>query len=112
MFATNVRNLKKNPSLALKHAEKDPVLILKGNEPNAVLVHIDSTMTEDTEGLRAALATSLYRDGLVSLGKAKQISGLTLSEFITHLASLNIEIARHDETAENETKDVSAWLSS
>lgn len=112
MFATNVRNLKKNPSLALKHAEKNPVLILKGNEPNAVLVHIDSTMAEATEGLRAALATSLYRDGLVSLGKASQISGLILSEFITHLSSLDIDIARYDETAKKETTDVSAWLSS
>ena len=112
MFATNVRNLKKNPSLALRQAEESPVLILKGNEPNAVLVHIDSTLTKATAGLRPALASSMYRDGLISLGKATQISGLPLSDFISHLASLNIEIVRYDETVEKEVKDVSRWLSS
>lgn len=111
MYATNVRNLKKNPSLALREAEQAPVLILKGNEPNAVLVHIDQSFTEATEGLRPALASSLYRDGLISLGKGAQISGLPLTEFIAHLASLAIEIVRYDETVEHEAKDVSAWLS-
>jgi len=112
MFATNVRNLKKNPSRALREAEKSPVLILKGNEPNAVLIHIDDTLDEATEGLRPALAAGLYRDGLVSLGKAAAISGLPLGEFITHLSSLDIDVVRHDETVENEAKDVSRWLSS
>ena len=32
MFATNVRNLKRNPSEALRHAEQEPILILKGNQ--------------------------------------------------------------------------------
>ncbi len=29
MYATNVRNLKKNPSLALRQAEESPVVVLK-----------------------------------------------------------------------------------
>ena len=40
MYATNVRNLKRNPSEALRHAELEPVLILKGNQPNAVLLNL------------------------------------------------------------------------
>ena len=35
MYATNVRNLKRNPSEALRQAEAEPVLIMKGNQPNA-----------------------------------------------------------------------------
>lgn len=41
MYATNVRDLKKNPSAALRHARDEPVLILKGNQPDAVLLHLD-----------------------------------------------------------------------
>ena len=40
MHTTNVRDLKKNPSLALRRAREGPVLILKGNEPDALLIHI------------------------------------------------------------------------
>ncbi len=34
MYATHVRDLKKNPSMALRQARDEPVLILKGNEPD------------------------------------------------------------------------------
>lgn len=112
MYATNVRELKKNPSLALRQAQDSPVLILKGNEPDAVLVHLDKTMDETVAHIRPALAASLYRDGLISLGKASKISGLSMSDFIQHLADLNIEVVRYDETVEQEAKDLSQWLSS
>ncbi len=112
MFATNVRNLKKNPSLALRHAREEPVLILKGNEPDAVLLHLEETLAETKESLRPALASVLYRDGVMSLGAAAKLSGLPLSEFIEHLASLDIEIVGKDETTAEEETDVAAWLKS
>ena len=56
-------------------------------------------------------ATKLYRSGLLSLGKASKLSGLSISEFIQHLASQGIDIVRYDETVEKETQDVSQWLS-
>ena len=112
MHTTNVRELKKNPSLALRLAREGPVLIVKGNEPDALLVHLDKSLTDTEAGVRPALAASLYRGGGVSLGKAAKISGLSLSEFISHLGSLGIDIVRPDETTDTETRDVSAWLSS
>ena len=112
MYATNVRELKKNPSLALREAKEAPVLILKGNQPDALLVHLDSTMDQTLTDIRPAIAASLYRDALVSLGKATKISGLSMSEFIKHLGDLRIDIVRHDETVDQEVKDVSQWLSS
>lgn len=111
MYATNVRELKKNPSLALRHAEKEPVLIMKGTEPNALLIHLDETLSKTESGLRPALAASLYRDGIMSLGKASKLSGLCMSDFIDHLAHLGIEIVGVDETTEHEVSDLSAWLS-
>ena len=113
MRATNVRALKKNPSLALRLAkDTGPVLVLKGNEPDALLVHLDESLTDTESGIRPALAASLYRDGCASLGKAAQVSGLSVSEFIDHLGNLGIDIVRQDETTSGEAADVSAWLSS
>ena len=90
MHTTNVRELKK--------------------KPDALLIHLDKSLTETEAGMRPALAASLYNGGSVSLGKAAKISGLPLSEFISHLGSLGIEIVRRDETTVRETSDVSAWL--
>ena len=112
MHTTNVRELKKNPSRALRLARDGPVLILKGNEPDALLIHLDKSLTETEAGVRPALAASLYSGGGVSLGKAARISGLSLGAFIEHLGSLGIEIVRQDETTNNEADDVSAWLAS
>ena len=104
MHTTNVRELKKNPSLALRRAKEGPVLILKGNEPDAVLMHLDGSLTETEAGMRPALAASLYKSGSVSLGRAAKISGLSLS--------LGIEVVRPDETTHDEARDVSTWLKS
>lgn len=113
VHATNVRALKKNPSLALRLArDAGPVLVLKGNEPDALLVHLDESLTDTERGIRPALAASLYREGCVSLGKAADVSGLSMSEFIEHLGSLGIDVVRVDETTPREAADVSAWLSS
>ena len=112
MYATNVRELKKNPSLALREAKQAPVLILKGNEPDALLIHLSKSLKETELGLRPALAANLYKEGLVSLGKAAKISALSLSDFINHLGSLGIEIVTQNETTDNEVNDISAWLSS
>lgn len=110
MHTTNVQELKKNPSLALRLAREGPVLILNGNEPEALLLHLDKSLTETEAGMRPALAASLYKHGGVSLGKAAKISGLPLSEFVEHLGSLGIEIVHQDETTDREAGDVTAWL--
>ena len=66
MYATNVRNLKKNPSVALREAETSPVLILKGNQPNALLLHLSDSLVETEKSLLPALASSLYKDGTIA----------------------------------------------
>ena len=87
------------------------MLILKGNQPDALLVHLESSMDETLTNILPAIAAGLYRDGLVSLGKATKISGLSMTEFIQHLGDLRIDIVRFDETVEQEVQDVSKWLS-
>ncbi|MGD7037148.1 UPF0175 family protein [Methylotuvimicrobium buryatense] len=112
MYATNVRNLKRNPSEALRHAEKEPVLILKGNKPNALLLNLKSSLGELNDQLKPALAASLFKDRVLSLGAAAQISGLSLSEFIDHLTQLDIDVVVADKQTAKELETLDSWLSS
>ena len=111
MYATNVRNLKKNPSEALRQAEESPVLVLKGNIPNALIVHLDTSLDKTKNMLNPALASSLFKDKVLSLGAAAKISGLCLSDFIDHLAELDIDIVTADQQTENEADSLKVWLS-
>ena len=111
MYATNVRNLKRNPSEALRHAELEPVLILKGNQPNALLLNLKSSLGELGDQLKPALAASLFKDRVLSLGAAAQISGLSLSEFIDHLTQLDIDLVVPDQQTPKELEILDSWLS-
>jgi predicted HTH domain antitoxin len=111
MYATNVRNLKRNPSEALRQAEQQPVLILKGNEPNALLLHLNTSIAETSEQLKPALAASLFKDRVLSLGAATKISGLSLSEFIDHLTQLDIDLVIPDAQTAQELDTLASWLS-
>lgn len=111
MYTTSVRELREDPVLALQHAKQGPVVVLKDDQPNALLVHFEA-LENVAAGVREALAASLYRNRCVSLGKAAEVSGLSMSAFVEHLGSLGIEVAQLDETTAGEVQDVSAWLSS
>ena len=112
MHATNVRNLKKNPSLALRQAEESPVLILKGNEPNAVIVHLDKSLVDAERSVRPSLAASLFKDGTLSLGAASRLSNMPLQAFLLLLTELGINVVKPDETTGHESKDLDRWLAS
>jgi predicted HTH domain antitoxin len=111
MFATNVRNLKRNPSEALRQAELEPVLILKGNEPNAMLFNLKTSLGDVNQQLKPALAASLFKDRVLSLGAAAQVSGLSVSEFIDHLTQLDIDLVVADLQTAQELKVLDEWLS-
>jgi hypothetical protein len=61
VHALNVRSLKQNPSTALRQAEQSPVLVLKGDEPNALLVHLDAATLGTDRSNRPALAAALFK---------------------------------------------------
>lgn len=90
--AVNVRQLKSNPSAALRDAREQPVMILNRQQPEALLVHLadDSLLAEP--GIRLALATALYKDQSLSLGRAAEFSGQALAEFIAHVSRLGIPV--------------------
>ncbi len=114
MQSVNVRQLKNNPSEALRKARNGPVLVLKGDHPEALLLHLEAgRLPEGNGGLYVALAAALYKDGALSLGRAARVAGMSVSEFISHLSQLGIPVgsAGPDDAAKDlETLD--SWLAS
>ena len=94
MTAVSVRELKSNPSAALRDARRAPVVVLKRNHPEAVLVHLSDDSLLGEPGVRLAIATALYRSESLSLGRAAEISGISIAEFMRHVSGLGIPVIR------------------
>ena len=110
MKAVSVRELKNNPSAALRAAREDPVMVLSRHQPEAVLVHLSDNSLLSEPGMRRALATSLFRDGSLSLGLAAKFAGLAVAEFIDHVSKLGIPVVSGTvETVQNDTESVERW---
>lgn len=111
MKSVNVRELKNNPSNALRLAREDVVVVMNRDMPDAVLVHLDDEQLLNMPGVRLALATALFRDGALALGRAAKVAQVTLVDFIQHLSRLGIPVVRG--TVEDVRKDeeaVTGWL--
>ena len=92
MKAFSVRELKNNPSTALREAREEPVMVLNRNHPEAVLVHLSDDSLLGEPGIRQAIATALYRSRSLSLGQAARFSRLGIAEFMRHVSRLGIPI--------------------
>jgi hypothetical protein len=112
MQAVTVQSLEKDLTAALRHAEQEPLVIMEGDEPSALLLHLDASTLDTTPGLRTALAAALFSDGALSLGAAARIAGLSIQDFLRHLAELGIDVVGPDETTALETASIDQWLSS
>ena len=112
MKAFSVRELKNNPSAALRSARENPVMVLNRHQPEALLIHLGNNSLLSESGMRQAIATSLFRDGSLSLGLAARFSGLSVAEFIDHVSRLGIPIiAGTAETVRDDAESVEAWQS-
>ena len=110
MKAVSVRELKNNPSAALRAARKQPVVVLDRHEPEAVLIHVRDDSVPSESGVRQAIATSLFRERSLSLGLAAKYAGLEIAEFIEHVSRLGISVvAGTAETVRNDAESVEAW---
>src|SRR3990170_4760453 len=94
MKTVNVRQLKNNPSDALRMARKAPVVVMNRDQPEAVIVHLSEEGLLGEPGVRLAIATDLYRGESVSLGRAAKIAGVPLAEFMQHASREGIPVIR------------------
>ena len=112
MKAVSVRELKNNPSAALRAARENPVMVLNRHQPEAVLIHLKDDSLLSEPGMRQAIATSLFRDGSLSLGLAAKFSGLGVAGFIDHVSRLGIPIVTGTvETVQADAESVEGWQS-
>ena len=96
MHAVNVSGLKNNPSEALRFARDDVVVIMNRDQPDAVMIGLQSGQLLSEPGARAALATALFRDGGLLLARAARMAKMPLANFITHVSRLGIAVVSHD----------------
>jgi predicted HTH domain antitoxin len=85
MHAVQVHELKNNPSQALRRARKAPVIVMKGDQPEAIIFHLDNNALLSESGLRPALAAALFEDGHLSLGRAARLAEMPIGEFVPYL---------------------------
>lgn len=57
MKSVNIRELKNNPSDALRMAREAPVVVMNRDQPEALLFHLDDDGLLGEPGVRLALAT-------------------------------------------------------
>ena len=113
MHTVNVRQLKNNPSEALRKAQKEMVVVMNGDHPSAVLVHLEDNGLLEMPGVRLALAAALFKDGSLSLARAAKLAEAPLPDFMQHLSRLGIAVIQG--SAKEVKKDVEtleAWLAS
>jgi prevent-host-death family protein len=111
MKAVSVRELKNNPSDALRMAQTDVVVVTSRNRPEAVLVHLDDDKILAEPGVRTALAVSLFKNDALPLGRAARLAGMALADFIQHVSRLGIPVVKGDERSLREDlDDLDAWL--
>jgi predicted HTH domain antitoxin len=108
-------------SRVVREAENGPVIISRNNEPAALVLSFNElsrtaaqTGNADVyQNALALLAVKLFDDGALSLGRAAELGGMSLADFIDLNAALHVPILRepeHDVAAEVDAFE--EWLSS
>jgi predicted HTH domain antitoxin len=111
MRAVSIRELKNNPSAALREAREEIVVVMNRDKPQAVLVDLQQLGIPDTAGLRMALAVALFKQGNVSLGYAARVAGKSLPEMMTALSNMRIPlVALTPEDIEHDFAVIDAWF--
>jgi predicted HTH domain antitoxin len=94
MQAVTVRELKNNPSVALRQCAEDVVVVTNRDHPQALLVDLASMGLPSIENARLALAVSLFKQQTVSLGYAARMAGKTLADMCALLAAMQIPLVQ------------------
>lgn len=112
MQAFNIRQLKNNPSVALRAAHADDmVVVMNRDNPTALLVDLEKIALPDLDSVKVSLAILLFKSGVISVGSAARMANHNLSDMITLLSSLNIPLTGNDANdASSDLTVAKQWL--
>lgn len=112
MQTISVRQLKSNPSTALRDARTEMVVVMNRDKPDAVMIGFEQLDgLADFAHVRQAMAVSLFKERLVSVVGAAKLANEPLSVMLTRLARLGVPVADYDaDTLVNEVAQGAAWL--
>lgn len=112
MQTISVRQLKSNPSTALRDARTEMVIVMNRNKPDAVMIGFEQLDgLADFAHVRQAMAVSLFKDRLISVVGAAKLANEPLSTMLSRLARLGVPVADYDaSTLANEVAQGATWL--
>lgn len=93
MKQVGIRELKDNPTRAVRAARQGPVLITNRDDPEAILLSLRN-LGEHEPDVRLGIATALYEQEALSLGRSASLAGMTIERFMEHLGSRGIPVFR------------------
>ncbi len=93
MKQVGIRELKDNPTRAVRAAREGPVLITSRDDPEAILLSLRD-LGEHEPDVRLGLARTLYEQEALSLGRASRLAGIPIERFMEHLGSRGIPVFR------------------
>ena len=109
MKAVNVRELKNNPSAAMRAAKDGPVIVLNRDSPEVLMLNAKDPELEK-HGASVAIAIALYRDDAVTLAKAARIAKMPLVDFMAHASAQGIPVLKGDaRTLDEELLNFRQW---
>jgi predicted HTH domain antitoxin len=93
VHTVNVRQLKNNPSEALREAKDDLVMVMNRDQPTAVLVGLELIAgTVDLPRIRFAMAVSMFKQRTLSISAAAKFAGKPLAEMLTLVSAAGIPV--------------------
>ena len=113
MQVVNVRQLKSNPSTALKSAKTDMVVVMNRDKPDALIIGFEQLAgVPDIAHVRQAMAVGLFKNQLISVGGAAKLAGERLAVMLTRLSRLGVPVVDYDDkTLAREVAMAAAWIS-
>ncbi len=112
MQVVNVRQLKSNPSEALRGARQDMVVVMNRDKPDAVMIGFDQLDgLADFAHVRQAMAVSLFKDRTISLATAARLANEPMARMLERLARAGVPVADQDEASlASEVEQAGKWL--
>ena len=96
-----------------RRTQRESGELAPNTRPDALMVGLAATGALDLAGVRAALATALFRDGHLSLARAARVAHIPLSGFIAHLSRLGIPVIQMSAAeVERDLQTLDQWLAS